>query len=151
MMDFNYDRNLDSEAIKKCNGEFSKSMPSCTNVSDTTTAVSDNSAKKKASMGSARVNSTDTLTASPLSGLRNQTQLDSKDSVPSLEAYTPIDSVSDVPTGEINVPFPPVYNQNGLDQQTTYNLGTLDEFVNKGDLNELYNSLWGDLFSDVYL
>lgn len=30
----------------------------------------------------------------------------------------------------------------------SYNLGTLDEFINKGDLNDLCNTLWSDLYSD---
>ncbi|AQZ17110.1 PDR3 (YBL005W) and PDR1 (YGL013C) [Zygosaccharomyces parabailii] len=29
-----------------------------------------------------------------------------------------------------------------------FNLGTLDEFVHKGDLNDLYSTLWSDLYSD---
>lgn len=29
-----------------------------------------------------------------------------------------------------------------------YNLGTLDEFVNNGDLNDLCNTLWSDLYGD---
>lgn len=29
-----------------------------------------------------------------------------------------------------------------------YNLGTLDEFVNNGDLNDLCNALWSDLYSE---
>lgn len=32
-----------------------------------------------------------------------------------------------------------------------YNLGTLDEFVNNTDMNDLYNVLWSDLYSDSVL
>ncbi|EDO17617.1 hypothetical protein Kpol_1061p42 [Vanderwaltozyma polyspora DSM 70294] len=37
------------------------------------------------------------------------------------------------------------------DNTGSYNLGTLDEFVNNGDLNDLYNTLWRDLYSVEYI
>ena len=31
---------------------------------------------------------------------------------------------------------------------TSFNLGTLDEFVNNGDLEDLYSILWSDVYPD---
>lgn len=67
---------------------------------------------------------------------------------------TPVDAFlnNDAPSGNItdecpnNYAFQPTLGTG--DGTNKFNLGTLDEFVHKGDLNDLYSTLWSDLYSD---
>ena len=42
-------------------------------------------------------------------------------------------------------------SQVGGNENSIYNLGTLEEFVNSGDLTDLYHTLWNDSTSDPFL
>ena len=44
-----------------------------------------------------------------------------------------------------------VPNQMNNTENNIYNLGTLEEFVNSGDLTDLYHTLWNDNISDPFL
>ncbi|CAI4055059.1 hypothetical protein SKDZ_02G1030 [Saccharomyces kudriavzevii ZP591] len=45
----------------------------------------------------------------------------------------------------------PIPSQINGSENNIYNLGTLEEFVNSGDLTELYHTLWNDNISDPFL
>lgn len=110
--------------------------------------------KDRTSYMSARTTSTDSIGRSPMSNFKTPISTTSVSTgSENSGVYTPTGTtVSDVPVGpELNLHVPLQVAPGNSDQQSTYNLGTLDEFVNKGDLSDLYNSLWGDLFSDIYL
>ncbi|CAR29504.1 ZYRO0G10252p [Zygosaccharomyces rouxii] len=76
---------------------------------------------------------------------------------PGRNMATPVDALlnSDVPGGTIinerpngspDYGFQPMFGAG--DGSNKFNLGTVDEFVHKGDLNDLYTTLWSDLYSD---
>ncbi|KAL3229992.1 Transcription factor PDR1 [Nakaseomyces bracarensis] len=140
--------------LNNAEGDCYKS-PKCTPATghNTDDSVSSYMSRNKSSLMSGRTASTDSITTPPIGNFKTPLSSTAKNvvNVPN-EAFTPVgETVSDVPDGaELNVQVPFLAQPNS-EQQSSYNLGTLDEFVNKGDLSDLYNSLWGDLFSDIYL
>lgn len=64
-----------------------------------------------------------------------------------LNSDSPVKNVTDEhPKGSSDYDFQPILGSG--DGTNKFNLGTLDEFVHKGDLNNLYSMLWSDLYSD---
>ena len=68
--------------------------------------------------------------------------------VPNVSYVSASKNSADVNTFATTQQFPYLTDNNPTN---SYNLGTLDEFINNGDLNDLYNTLWKDLYSNEYI
>ncbi|CCD24669.1 Zn(II)2Cys6 transcription factor NDAI_0D03550 [Naumovozyma dairenensis CBS 421] len=74
----------------------------------------------------------------------NAGNISSFPSYPNTQPPSQLDAISENDNSEL-------MNLMGNNCGAAFNLGTLDEFVNNADIDDLYNVLWGDLYTDAVL